>query len=173
MDFSDERPTGQSDGRAPSAGSYVMDATQGAATLEVYWRPGCPYCQRLRHDLRRRGIEADWRNICTDSAARQLVRQANHGDETVPTVPTVRVGQRVMTNPTGAQVAAALPGHIALTSSAAQPVSLVVRVLSWLPTVGFIIASEVVSASGHAAVGYGLDVLALLGWWFTRPLRRR
>jgi glutaredoxin len=133
-----------------------MDPTQRAATLEVYWRPGCPYCQRLRHDLRRRGIEADWRNTWTDSAARQFVRQANHGDETVP---TVRVGQRVLTNPSGAQVAAALPGHVALAPSAAQPVSMAVQVLSWLPTVGFI--------------GYGLDVLALLGWWFTRPLRRR
>ncbi len=78
-----------------------------------------------------------------------------------------------MTNPTGAQVAAALPDHVAFAPSDARPASIVGRVLSWLPTVGFIIASEVVSAAGHGAVGYGFDVLALLGWWFTRPLRRR
>ncbi len=157
------------DGCGPVAGFPVMETTRGAATVEVYWRPGCPYCRRLRGDLRRRGIEARWRNIWTDAAARELVREANHGDETVP---TVRLGKRVMTNPSGAEVAAALPGYGAPAPPAGRPTTVTVRVLSWLPTVGLLVASEVVSAAGHAPVGYGLDVLALLGWWFTRPLRR-
>jgi len=74
--------------------------------VHVYWRPGCPYCRRLRRALTRRGIDAQWHNIWADDAARSFVRQANRGDETVP---TVRVGQQVLTNPTGEQVAALLP----------------------------------------------------------------
>ncbi len=78
-------------------------------TPEVFWRPGCPFCSGLRRDLRRRGIEAEWRNIWSDEQARAFVRSANGGDETVP---TVRVGTVVLTNPSGAEVAALLPdGH--------------------------------------------------------------
>lgn len=73
--------------------------------VEVFWRPGCPYCARLRRDLRRRGIEATWRNIWDDPAAATVVRAANGGNETVP---TVRAGDQLLTNPTGQQVAAAL-----------------------------------------------------------------
>jgi mycoredoxin len=75
-----------------------------AIVVQVYWRPGCPYYRRLRRALR--GIDAQWHNIWADVSARSFVRQANRGDETVP---TVRVGQRVLTNPTGDQVAALLP----------------------------------------------------------------
>ncbi len=53
--------------------------------VQVYWRPGCPYCRRLRRALTRRGIDAQWHNIWADDAARSFVRQANRGDETVPT----------------------------------------------------------------------------------------
>ena len=74
----------------------------GAATVEVYWRPGCPFCSSLRDDLSRRGIPAVWRNIWEDDAARAFVRDANGGDETVP---TVRVGPVTVTNPAGGQVA--------------------------------------------------------------------
>ncbi len=146
-----------------------METAQHEVTLEVFWRPGCPYCRRLRNDLRRRRIEARWRNIWTDSIAREFVRQVNHGAETVP---TVRLDGRVMTNPSGAEVAAALPGHVATASPAGRPTNVLVRASSWVPTVGFIIAGEAVSAAGNTAVGYTLDGLALLSWWFTRPLRR-
>lgn len=64
--------------------------------MEVLWRPGCPFCRTLRSELRDRGIEATWRNIWSDAEARELVRAANGGDATVP---TVRVGEVWLTNP--------------------------------------------------------------------------
>lgn len=96
-----------------------------AIVVEVYWRPGCPYCRRLRRALTCRDIDAQWHNIWDDEAARSFVRQANRGDETVP---TVRVGQRVLTNPTGAQVAALLPARA---GDAARPGHRARRATAW------------------------------------------
>lgn len=85
----------------------VADAEQEPnPTPEVFWRPGCPFCRELRRDLGRRGIEARWLNIWSDGEARGFVREVNGGNETVP---TVRVGAVVLTNPSGAEVAALLP----------------------------------------------------------------
>lgn len=103
---------------------YVGEPT--AIVVEVYWRPGCPYCRRLRRALTRRGIDAEYHNIWDDDAARSFVRQANRGDETVP---TVRVGQRVLINPTGAQVAALLPAYA---GDPAQPGRRSRRATAWL-----------------------------------------
>ena len=85
-----------------------MTPTENGATensLDIYWRPGCGFCARLRTDLDRRGIEGVWHNIWEDDAAAQFVREVNRGNETVP---TVAVGDRVLTNPSGAEVAALL-----------------------------------------------------------------
>lgn len=70
-------------------------------TPEVLWRPGCPFCLKLRVSLRVLGVQAEWRNIWEDDAARALVREHNGGDETVP---TVRVGERWLTNPSAREV---------------------------------------------------------------------
>ncbi len=96
-----------------------------AIVVQVYWRPGCPYCRRLRRALTRRGIDAQWHNIWDDEAARSFVRQANRGDETVP---TVRVGQLVLTNPSGEQVAALL---LTRADGAARPGQPARRAPSW------------------------------------------
>lgn len=64
--------------------------------LEVFWRRGCVYCIALRRRLRRYDVPATWRNIQTDAEAREIVRAANDGDETVP---TVRIGGTTLTNP--------------------------------------------------------------------------
>ncbi len=93
--------------------------------VQVYWRPGCPYCRRLRRALTRRGIDAQWHNIWADDTARSFVRQANGGDETVP---TVRVGARMMTNPTVEQVAALLP---TCAGDAARPGQPARRATAW------------------------------------------
>lgn len=69
--------------------------------LEVFWRPGCPFCVMLRADLKLRGVRAHWRNIWEDPEARDIVRAANDGNETVP---TVRYGDVVLTNPSGKTV---------------------------------------------------------------------
>jgi mycoredoxin len=54
----------------------------------IYWRPGCPYCLRLRVRLGLAGRHAHWVNIWSDPAGAAAVRQVTGGDETVPTVVT-------------------------------------------------------------------------------------
>ncbi|MEV8432356.1 glutaredoxin domain-containing protein [Streptomyces chartreusis] len=52
----------------------------------VYWRPGCPYCMRLRVRLGRDARRAHWVDIWRDPAGAAAVRAVNDGNETVPTV---------------------------------------------------------------------------------------
>ncbi len=72
--------------------------------IVVYTRPGCPYSFRLRRGLRRRGVPFREINIWRDSAAAADVRANADGNETVP---TVRLGDRYLVNPTAAEVSAA------------------------------------------------------------------
>ncbi|PZS36587.1 MAG: hypothetical protein DLM58_01510 [Pseudonocardiales bacterium] len=51
---------------------------------EVFWRPGCPCCSKLRREVNRRRVSATRRNIWDDAQAREIVRSANSGNETVP-----------------------------------------------------------------------------------------
>ncbi|MEU8512970.1 glutaredoxin domain-containing protein [Kitasatospora sp. NPDC048722] len=62
----------------------------------IFWRPGCAYCMRLRMRLGRDARRAHWVNIWRDADATATVREANDGNETVPTV--VLAG-RSYTNP--------------------------------------------------------------------------
>lgn len=73
----------------------------GEGEVVVYWRPGCPFCWRLRSGLRRHGLPTREVNIWTDPAAAAVVRSIADGNETVP---TVVVGEMAMVNPTPAQV---------------------------------------------------------------------
>ncbi|MBT2386534.1 glutaredoxin domain-containing protein [Streptomyces sp. ISL-11] len=52
----------------------------------VFWRPGCKYCLRLRIRLGRGAREVHWVDIWRDPAGAAVVRAANDGNETVPTV---------------------------------------------------------------------------------------
>ena len=61
--------------------------------IEVLWRPGCPYCSRLRRDLARAGVVTVEHDIWADPAAAARVREATGGNETVP---TVVVGDRAL-----------------------------------------------------------------------------
>jgi mycoredoxin len=54
----------------------------------VYWRPGCPYCARLRVSLGRRASRLHWVDIWQDAAGAATVRSIAEGNETVPTVVT-------------------------------------------------------------------------------------
>ena len=140
-----------------------------AVTVEVFWRPGCPYCASLRADLARRGIDATWRNIWQDDQARAQVRAANGGNETVP---TVRVGTEVLTNPSGVRVAQ-LAGRSGDGPVPARTGRLPGRrLLSWTPTLALIVASELLARSGHGGISWAVDALAVAAWWITRPLRR-
>ncbi|MFB7242104.1 hypothetical protein CW362_33920 [Streptomyces populi] len=72
----------------------------------VYWRPGCTYCLRLRVRLGRSARRLYWVNIWRDPAGAAAVREANGGDETVP---TVVVAGRPHTNPDPEWVRGQLP----------------------------------------------------------------
>ncbi|NYF97074.1 glutaredoxin domain-containing protein [Janibacter cremeus] len=71
----------------------------------IYWRPGCVYCMRLRGALGKDKDRATWISIWADEDAAAFVRSVNNGNETVP---TVRVGETVRTNPDPAIIKTAL-----------------------------------------------------------------
>ncbi|QLH22150.1 glutaredoxin domain-containing protein [Streptomyces sp. Rer75] len=75
----------------------------------VYWRPGCAYCLRLRTRLARSARRAHWVDIWRDPAGAAVVRAANDGNETVP---TVVVAGRPHTNPDPEWVREQLPGAV-------------------------------------------------------------
>jgi mycoredoxin len=71
----------------------VTDAEARARSAEdgraiVYWRPGCPFCVRLRASLGRRADRLHWVDIWADPAGAASVRAVADGNETVPTVIT-------------------------------------------------------------------------------------
>ncbi len=74
-------------------------------SVEVMWRPGCPFCSSLRRGLRRAGVATVEHDIWSSTDAAARVRGATGGDETVP---TVFVGERALVNPSVRQVVAAI-----------------------------------------------------------------
>lgn len=52
----------------------------------IFWRSGCTYCLRMRFRLGRNARRLHWVDIWRDPAGAAIVRAANNGDETVPTV---------------------------------------------------------------------------------------
>src|SRR5215470_5937771 len=70
----------------------------------IYTRPGCQYCYCLRRGLGRRGVPFGEINIRRDNAAAATVRAHANGTETVP---TVRIGDRWLVNPTATAVSTA------------------------------------------------------------------
>ncbi|OKI81380.1 glutaredoxin domain-containing protein [Streptomyces sp. CB02414] len=73
----------------------------------VYWRPGCTYCLRLRLRLGRGARRLHWVDIWRDPDGAAVVRAANDGNETVP---TVVVSGRPHTNPDPAWVREQISG---------------------------------------------------------------
>lgn len=69
--------------------------------VEVYWRPGCPFCRRLLRPLRRSGLVLREVNIWDDPEAAARVRSVAGGNETVP---TVFIGEQALVNPSMRQV---------------------------------------------------------------------
>jgi mycoredoxin len=67
-----------------AAQAQALSAVDGRPV--VYWRPGCPYCLRLRRRLGRNARRVHWVDIWSDPAGAAVVRAATGGDETVPTV---------------------------------------------------------------------------------------
>lgn len=64
----------------------VLAMAEAQRPVVVYWRPGCPFCERLRRSLGDQRRRAHWVNIWQDEDAAAYVRSVNDGNETVPTV---------------------------------------------------------------------------------------
>jgi mycoredoxin len=67
-----------------AAEAQQRSANDGKAI--VNWRPGCPFCLRLRATLTGRTREAYWVDIWKDPEGAAAVRAVADGNETVPTV---------------------------------------------------------------------------------------
>jgi mycoredoxin len=61
-------------------------ASPNAGTVTMFSTTWCGYCQRLKAQLTRAGITWNEVNIEAEPDAAALVREANRGNETVPTV---------------------------------------------------------------------------------------
>lgn len=97
--------------RPPSAtNAEAQERARREGLLIGYWRPGCPYCERLRTALRgEEGIV--WVDIWQDPDAAEVVREVNDGHELVP---TVIAGDAVWPNPGTEKVRSALRSlHVA------------------------------------------------------------
>jgi mycoredoxin len=68
-----------------SAGEAQRRSGQDGRPI-VYWRPGCPFCMRLRAALGRDAGRLHWVDIWSDPAGAAAVRAVADGNETVPTV---------------------------------------------------------------------------------------
>ncbi|RII15066.1 putative glutaredoxin [Streptomyces sp. YIM 130001] len=73
--------------------------------LVVYWRPMCPFCMKLRAQLRVKGLQYTAVNIWRDPEAAAFVRSVADGNETVP---TVTVAGKPMVNPSLNRLVAAV-----------------------------------------------------------------
>jgi mycoredoxin len=73
--------------------------------IVMYTRPGCPFSAKLRAKLTLSRIPYTKVDIWQDAEAAALVRSVNDGNELVP---TVRIGETFLSNPSVRQVRAAL-----------------------------------------------------------------
>lgn len=69
--------------------------------IEYYWRPGCPFCNRLDRNLAPFDLPLERHNIWEDADDAARVRAVANGNETVP---TVIIGDTAMVNPTADEV---------------------------------------------------------------------
>lgn len=80
---------------------WNYESVSSTPAVTLYWRPGCPYCWRLRTRLKRAGVAVDEINIWEDPEGAAFVRSVTGGDETVP---TVRIGEQSLVNPSPRQL---------------------------------------------------------------------
>ncbi|MEZ5235113.1 MAG: glutaredoxin domain-containing protein [Acidimicrobiia bacterium] len=71
------------------------------ATVTVYWRKGCLFCAALRRRLRAAGVRFEEVDIWAEPSGAAYVRSVAGGNETVP---TVRIGDRALVNPSAGAV---------------------------------------------------------------------
>lgn len=76
--------------------------------VTVYWRPGCGFCSSLLRSLERHELTFSRVNIWDDPDGSAFVRSVANGNETVP---TVRVGDVALVNPTTDEVFRVVAGE--------------------------------------------------------------
>lgn len=164
--------------RGVSSGYVVMECpTASSATgVTVYWRPGCPYCSGLRRRLRKLGVRTTEVNIWEDPTAAATVRGLAGGNETVP---TVVVAGKVLVNPTGPSVLETArklaPDAIDPAAACARPRSRwpSASIAGWAVIVAAVTASFVLDGTGHSAISWVLDGLAVAAYLAMRVTRHR
>lgn len=73
--------------------------------IDFFWRPGCGFCMGLERSLTRAEIPFVKHNIWDDDANAAYVRSVANGSETVP---TIRIGETSLVNPTIGEVIEAM-----------------------------------------------------------------
>jgi glutaredoxin len=153
----------------------VQNGSGKAAPVTVYWRPGCPFCSRLRGNLRAMGLAPREVNIWADPSAAATVRSLAGGNETVP---TVVIGERGYVNPTAAEVLAevrrAVPGFAADENimRAARRQRRRLRAVQWLVIGALVAAGFALEGTGHAALSWAADGAAVAVYLLFRLARR-
>ncbi|NNE96821.1 MAG: NrdH-redoxin [Acidimicrobiales bacterium] len=97
----------------------MSDSVSGAAAAEpaidYYWRPGCPFCTLLERRLNKLDVKINRFNIWDSPADAAFVRSVANGSETVP---TLRIGETSLVNPSAGEVstvlAAEFPGSFSI-----------------------------------------------------------
>ena len=85
----------------------MIDPTQHS-DLIVYYRPGCPFAAKLRAKLKLARMPYSAVTFGQDATADEAVLNINGGNEISP---TVRVGDRYLTNPSVRQIREAMEAH--------------------------------------------------------------
>jgi mycoredoxin len=142
--------------------------------VTVYWRPGCPYCSRLRRDLHTIGLPTTEVNIWENSSAAAAVRSAANGNETVP---TVVIGATTLVNPSARAVVEAVRSS---DSNQAVPADITAglgrvrrrRTVKWAALAGIIAGSFAAEGAGRSGLSWDLDAVALAIWVGFRILDR-
>jgi glutaredoxin-like protein len=123
--------------------------------VTVYWRPACPFCARLRQDLRVMGLPVREVDIWADPSAAARVRSLTGGNETVP---TVVVGGRALVNPRASEVLAEVRRAMMPGFTPDEGVARAGRRLrlpgavQWAVIAALVAASFAVEAAGHPAL---------------------
>lgn len=82
--------------------------TDDTAPVVIHWRPGCGFCSALLQGVEETPLRYDTVNIWEDESGAAFVRSVADGNETVP---TVRVGDVALVNPTTRQLLQAVAEH--------------------------------------------------------------
>ena len=160
------------EGFRPSAGSLCM----ATSPVTVYWRPGCVFCMQLRSRLRRAHVTVAEVNIWEDKAAAAIVRSIAGGNETVP---TVAVGDVTMVNPSFRRVMAEIQarspeliGSLDVSANERREGRDRIRGIQWALITLLVTASIVADATGHGALSWAIDGVAITVFLTARSLRR-